>query len=65
LTCASESCVLSTSGVKVLAVFEKKVVRSVYDPIRDDSECRITYNFGLYALYEDLDVITFIKLGRL
>jgi hypothetical protein len=65
LTWASETWVLSTSGVKVIAVFEKKVLRSVYGPIRDDNECRITYNYGLYALYEDLDIITFIKLGRL
>jgi hypothetical protein len=65
LTYASETWVLYASGVKVLAVFERKVLRSVYGPIRDDSEPRIRYNYELYALYEDMDIITFIKLGRL
>jgi hypothetical protein len=48
------------SDEKALAVFEKKVLRSIYGPIKDNNEWRIRYNYELWALYEDMDNITFI-----
>jgi hypothetical protein len=30
-----------------------------------DNEWRIRYNYELYDLYEDVDIITFIKVDRL
>jgi hypothetical protein len=38
---------------------------SLYGPIRDNSELRIKYSCELDALCEDIDIITFIKVGRL
>jgi hypothetical protein len=54
----------STSDEKALAIFARKVLRSIYGPIKDNSEWRIWYNYELYVLYEGMDIITFIKVGR-
>jgi hypothetical protein len=51
--------------MKRLAVFERKILRVIYGPIKDNGEWRIRYNSELYALYKDVDIITFIKVGRL
>jgi hypothetical protein len=53
------------SDEKTLAVFERKILIAIYGPIKDNDEWRIRYNFELYALYKDMDIITFIKVGRL
>jgi hypothetical protein len=50
---------------KALAVSERKVVRSVYGPIGDNTELRTRYNCELCTLYEGMNNITFIKVGRL
>jgi hypothetical protein len=43
LTCASETWMLSTSDEEALAVFERKVFRSIYGPVRDSDGWRIRY----------------------
>jgi hypothetical protein len=53
---------LSTTDEKALANFEGKVLRSIYGPMKDNNERRIRYN---YAFYGDMDIITFIIMGRL
>jgi hypothetical protein len=65
LTCAWKTCELSTSDKKFLALFKRKVLRSTYDPIKDNNKWRIRYNYELYPLYEDKDIITFIKVEGL
>jgi hypothetical protein len=57
--------VLSISDEKALDIFERTFFRSKYGPVRDGNERRIRYNYELYALYEDMDIITFIEVGRL
>jgi hypothetical protein len=51
LTCASE-----TSGEKAQAGFERKMLRSIYGPIKANSGWRIRYSYELFALYEDVDI---------
>jgi hypothetical protein len=65
LTYASETWVLSTYDENALAIFEGKVLRSIYGPIKDSSEWTIRYSYELYALCEDMDIITLTKVGRL
>jgi hypothetical protein len=50
---------------KTFAVFERKILRAIYGAIKDNDEWRIRYNSELYALYKNMDIITFIKVGRL
>jgi hypothetical protein len=57
-----ETGILSRSDEKALAIFERKFLRFIYGQIKDNSEWRITDN---YELYEDMDTITFVKVGRL
>ena len=48
-----------------LGVFERKVLRAIFGSTNDNGEWRIKYNDKLYTLYEDSDIITYIKINRL
>jgi hypothetical protein len=39
-------------------------LRSIYGPVKDSNEWRIGYNYELYAWYEDMGIVTYIKVGR-
>jgi hypothetical protein len=45
---------------------ERKLLKYTYGPVTDNNERRLKYKYKyeLYALYQDTDVITFIKMGR-
>jgi hypothetical protein len=60
LTYASETCELSTADKKALAIYDRNVLKSIYGLIKDNNEWRIRYNYELHALYEDMDIITFV-----
>jgi hypothetical protein len=36
-----------------------------YGPVKDNNEWRFSYNYELYALYEDRVIITFVIVGGL
>jgi hypothetical protein len=57
--------VLSISDEKALAVFDKNVLRYMYGAVRERNDCRIRHNYELYAVYEDMDIMTFINVGML
>jgi hypothetical protein len=40
-------------------------LRFIHRPIKDSNGWRIRYNYELYALYEDIDITAFTKVGRL
>jgi hypothetical protein len=65
LACDSETWVLSKSEKTGLGVFERKVLRAIFGPTNDNGEWRIKYSDELYTLYEDSDIITYIKIDRL
>lgn len=48
-----------------LSIFERKILRAIYGPTRVNNEWRIRYNQELYELFNEPDVIKFIKMGRL
>jgi hypothetical protein len=50
------------SDEKALAIFEKKV-SEVHGPVKENNEWRNSYNYELYALYENKDIVSFIKVG--
>jgi hypothetical protein len=52
--------IVSTIDKIALAVYDRNVLSSIYGPIRDNNEWRIRYNYELYALYEYMDIITFV-----
>jgi hypothetical protein len=42
---------------KAPAIFERKVLRAIYDSDTENNEWRIGYNYKLHALYEDMDIV--------
>ena len=49
----------------ILGVFEREILRAIFEPTNDNGEWRIKYNNELYTLYKESDLITCIKLDRL
>jgi hypothetical protein len=43
----------------------RKIMRKIYDAINDEGQWRIRTNAELQELYEQQDVVAFIKKGRL
>jgi len=64
LAYGSETWVVSKSDEAILRVFERKMLRAVFGRTNDNGEWRIKYN-GLYTLYKESDIVTYIKISRL
>ena len=48
-----------------LAAFERKILRRIYGPVKDNDIWRIIYNQELYQLYNAPNIIQTIKSARL
>jgi hypothetical protein len=46
----------------VLGVFERKILRRMYGPICEDATLRSRSNEELYRLYDEMDLVTSIKI---
>jgi hypothetical protein len=40
-------------------------LRAIFGPTKENGEWRIKYNNNLYTLYEESDIVTYIKINRL
>ena len=49
----------------MLRIFERRMLRMIYHPIDDNGIWRTIYNNELYRLYDELDIVKVIKIGRL
>jgi hypothetical protein len=65
LAYGSETGVLSKFDENVLGVFERKMLRSIFEPTNENGEWRIKYNNALYTLYKESATVTYIKINRL
>ena len=56
-----------SSEEQALGVFERKILRKIYEPFCDRGEWRIRWNQELYDIYkyDDIDVVKRIKIQRL
>ena len=61
----SEICVLSKSDEARIGVFERKVLRAIFEPTNDNRDLKIKYNDEIYTLYKDSEIITYIKISSL
>jgi hypothetical protein len=52
LAYGSETWVLSKSDEAILGAFERKILRSIFGPAKENGEWRIKYNNELYTLYK-------------
>jgi hypothetical protein len=61
----AETWVLSRADELHLGVFERKILRRIYGPICEEAPWRSRYNEELYHLYDEIDLVTTIKITRL
>jgi hypothetical protein len=50
---------------EALAVFERRVLRTIYGPIKEGENYRIRFNEELYQLYREADIVRHLKINRL
>ncbi|XP_062141894.1 uncharacterized protein LOC133849872 [Drosophila sulfurigaster albostrigata] len=57
--------VVSITDAAALGVFERKILRKIFGPVRIGDDFRIRMNHELYELYDDVDVVRRITIQRL
>jgi hypothetical protein len=65
LTYGSETWTLSRSDEDMLRCFERKILRSIFGATQESGMWRRRYNFEMYRLYKEPDIVKTIKVGRL
>ena len=61
----TEAWTLLSTDAAALRVFERKVLRKIFGPMRVDADFRIRFNSELYELLNDMDVVQRINIQRL
>ena len=65
LTYASETWTMTQTEEKTLALFERKILRSIFGGLLENGVWRRKTNSELYHLYKEPDIIKFIKIQRM
>jgi len=61
----AETWVLSKVDELCLGVFERKILRRIYEPICEGAIWRSRYTEELYHLYDETDLVTTVRITRL
>ncbi|GFW43096.1 uncharacterized protein TNCV_1474911 [Trichonephila clavipes] len=62
---ASETRTLNLETIRALETFERKALRTIFGPIKDQGCWRTIYNLELYRLYKEPQVTQVIRSNRL
>lgn len=65
LTYGSEAWALTKTDINRLLIFERSIMRRIFGPVREGHVWRRRRNAELSELYGDIDIVKFVKLGRL
>jgi len=65
VTCASETWVLKENIIQKLLVFERKVLRGMFGPTKENQTWRIKNNEELDKLIKHGNIVNYIKAQRL
>jgi hypothetical protein len=65
LTYGAETWVLTKQDKQPLSIFERKILRRIYDPVMDRGRWRVRTNQELCQLFGENDIVKFCKLSRL
>ena len=65
VTYGSESWTLTMEGERKLAVFERKILRKIYGPVKENELWRIRRNDELEAIIKGENIVRFIKCQRI
>ncbi|GFY10879.1 putative endonuclease-reverse transcriptase [Trichonephila clavipes] len=64
-TYASQTWPLTLRDEEALGIFERKILRCIFDGIQVDGSWRRRSNLELYKIYKQSDTLKFVKLQRL
>jgi hypothetical protein len=64
-TYGSESWTLTVEEGRALAVFERKILRKIYGPVKENELCRILRNDELEAKIKGQNIVRVIKCQRI
>jgi hypothetical protein len=66
VTYGSETWMMNITHEDKLKIFERKILRSKYEPVQDtNNEWRVRTNQGIEALVKEENIVRFIKFQRL
>jgi len=65
VTCGSESWTLTMEEERALAVFERKILREIYGPVKENELWRIRRNDELEVIINGENIVRFIKCQRI
>jgi hypothetical protein len=65
LSYASETWPLSRLDERLLSIFERRILRYIFGPVEANGTWRRRYNHELYKLFNEPDMIGYIKVKRL
>jgi len=65
VTYGSESWTLTMEEERVLAVFERKILRKIYGPVKENELWRVQRNNELEAIIKGENIVRFIKCQRI
>ena len=65
LTYASETWTLSETNERWLSLFEIKVLRSIFGAKQENGTWRKSYNYELYEIFNEPNIVNYIKVKRL
>jgi len=65
VTYDSESWTLTMEEERALAVFERKILRKIYGPVKENELWRIRRNDELEAIIKEENIVRFIKCQRI
>jgi hypothetical protein len=65
VTCGSELLTLTVGEERALAAFERKILRKIYGPVKENELWRIRRNDELEAIIKGKNIVRFIKCQRI
>jgi hypothetical protein len=65
VTCGSESWTLTVEEERTLAIFERKTLRKIYGPVRENELWRVRRYDELETIVKGSDIVKFIKCQRM
>ena len=65
MTYGAETWTLTNKTEKMLMTWERKILRKIYGPTKENGQWRIKTNLELIRKYKSQDIVTLIKIQRL
>jgi hypothetical protein len=65
LSYASETWPLSRLDERLLSIFERRILRHIFGAVEENATWRRRHNHELYKLFNETDIIGYIKVKRL